>query len=302
VAHTLLALSVEAGLPLNDAALVANRAIPNARIQGDSMWLGGVLQAVALGRGRLREAVELWTPGNASPAAQVVGAFGTDEADRSYIVWLAINFPGLDSAGKATADSLERWLRSGRIPDPWEQARSDAWPDSLYVPCVIEAFRISTGDTVGVRDRITPLEPRLEQLSLMFFCLPAVEALLETRADPEGPSPALDRVETLVAGGSWSPALGTVGLVRLRRERGEYERALTLARKRWRGTGNSFTGITQYLKEEGDLSAILADTAGAVRAYEHYLILRDAPDDLARPQVDSVRASLRALQGGGRGS
>ena len=80
------------------------------------------------------------------------------------------------------------------------------------------------------------------------------------------------------------------------------EKVLALARKRKRGTGNSFTGITQFLKEEGDLCVILGDTAGAVRAYEHYLVLRDDPDDLARPQVDSVRASLRALRGGEGGS
>jgi hypothetical protein len=49
------------------------------------------------------------------------------------------------------------------------------------------------------------------------------------------------------------------------------------------------------LKEEGDLATIVGDTAGAIEAYNRYLAFRTDPDDLGKPQVDSVRAALDAL-------
>jgi hypothetical protein len=49
------------------------------------------------------------------------------------------------------------------------------------------------------------------------------------------------------------------------------------------------------LKEEGDLATIVGDTAGAIEAYSRYLAFRTDPDDLGKPQVDSVRAALDAL-------
>jgi hypothetical protein len=51
------------------------------------------------------------------------------------------------------------------------------------------------------------------------------------------------------------------------------------------------------LREEGRLAAAVGDTAGAIRAYDHYLALRATPSDYEpwRLQRDSVRAELAAL-------
>jgi hypothetical protein len=49
-------------------------------------------------------------------------------------------------------------------------------------------------------------------------------------------------------------------------------------------------------KEEGDLAALVGDTAGAIDAYTRYLNLRTDPDPELRPQVDSVRMALERLQ------
>ncbi len=43
------------------------------------------------------------------------------------------------------------------------------------------------------------------------------------------------------------------------------------------------------------LSGQVADTAGAIRAYRHYLALRENPDPPWRAAWDSVRAELAAL-------
>jgi len=64
---------------------------------------------------------------------------------------------------------------------------------------------------------------------------------------------------------------------------------------------NLFAYRAAYLKEEGDLAAIVGDTVGAIRAYNHYLTLRSDPDSgAAQQEVDQVRAALAQLAGEGR--
>jgi hypothetical protein len=53
-----------------------------------------------------------------------------------------------------------------------------------------------------------------------------------------------------------------------------------------------------YLYEEGRLAALTGNTAGAIRAYRHYLVLRDRPDPgPMREQMDRVKAHLAELVG-----
>ena len=47
----------------------------------------------------------------------------------------------------------------------------------------------------------------------------------------------------------------------------------------------------------GNMIVFVGDTAGAIRAYEHYLTLRTRPDPPLQPQLDSVRAEYEALTG-----
>ena len=51
------------------------------------------------------------------------------------------------------------------------------------------------------------------------------------------------------------------------------------------------------MREEGRLAEATGDTAGAMRAYRHYLALRADPEQALVPQRDSVRAALGALLG-----
>ena len=53
--------------------------------------------------------------------------------------------------------------------------------------------------------------------------------------------------------------------------------------------------LTTQLREEGRYAANSGDNAGAIRAYSHYLRLRDNPDPALMSQADSVRAELRKL-------
>jgi hypothetical protein len=56
--------------------------------------------------------------------------------------------------------------------------------------------------------------------------------------------------------------------------------------------------LAPVLREEGRLAAITGDTAGAVRAYRHYLALRADPEPELRLEAAWVRRELARLQPG----
>ena len=47
--------------------------------------------------------------------------------------------------------------------------------------------------------------------------------------------------------------------------------------------------------QEGWLAAAVGDTAGAIKAYEHYLALRSDPDPPWREEWEQVKAELAVL-------
>jgi hypothetical protein len=97
----------------------------------------------------------------------------------------------------------------------------------------------------------------------------------------------------------WEAWAGMLVVARLRRRNGELERALEAAQDGccW---GAMLSGMAQapILKEEGELAAILGDTARAIEAFTRYLNIRVDPDPgVVQAEVDSVRAALARLTG-----
>jgi hypothetical protein len=78
---------------------------------------------------------------------------------------------------------------------------------------------------------------------------------------------------------------------------GEPERAADAASRRSIETGGGAQFLAALLRVEGDALLLASDTAGAIRAYRHYLALRHDPDPGARVWSDSVRAALARLEG-----
>ena len=72
--------------------------------------------------------------------------------------------------------------------------------------------------------------------------------------------------------------------------------ALRALRRGSSGSGQFPYYLSTFLHEEGRLAALTGDTAGAVRAYQHYLWLRTDPEPELKPEVDSVRAVLARLE------
>ena len=87
---------------------------------------------------------------------------------------------------------------------------------------------------------------------------------------------------------------GNLVAARLHEEAGDTAAALAAVRRRVIGLA-SYPHYVRYRREEGRLAASLGDTAGAIRAYRHYLALRSAPEPRLRAQADTVRIELAAL-------
>ncbi|MDQ3518473.1 MAG: hypothetical protein M3466_08710, partial [Gemmatimonadota bacterium] len=55
--------------------------------------------------------------------------------------------------------------------------------------------------------------------------------------------------------------------------------------------------LSTYLREEGRLAAATGDREGAIRAYSHYLALRENAEPSLAHQVAQVRAEFQKLIG-----
>ncbi|MEO6055483.1 MAG: serine/threonine-protein kinase [Gemmatimonadales bacterium] len=86
-------------------------------------------------------------------------------------------------------------------------------------------------------------------------------------------------------------------VARLAEIQGDVPLALRAVRRRAGGYGIFPWYFSTFLREEGRLAALAGDTAGAIRAYQHYLALRPTPEPEVRPEVDRVREDLARLLG-----
>ncbi len=124
-----------------------------------------------------------------------------------------------------------------------------------------------------------------------------LDAQITAREDPAGAAAALERLDSMLAdpGPFYGAVAGNLVAARLHEQRGEPEAALRALRRRifdlfW------LPEYVRFHREEGRLAALTGDRAGAVAAYNRYLRLRFDPEPRLRPQRDSVRAELAALE------
>jgi hypothetical protein len=86
-------------------------------------------------------------------------------------------------------------------------------------------------------------------------------------------------------------------VARLAEMQGDLPLALRAVRRRVNGFGLFPWYLSTFLHEEGRLAALTGDTAGAIRAYQHYLALRPNPEPQVKPEVERVREELARLVG-----
>jgi len=283
--------AVTAGLPLGDARW-ANRTLRRegaTEVERNSAELGEF--AVAAAEGRLVSFGD-WSFDEAGLSNPWVGA---------NLVRQALIEPGYEPQVRQLIRQYD--------PTRWPPVRD----------CFVELYRVSTGDTSSTRQAIQRLRafaasnpPPIDAASwrpLEFRVCPLLlETLLEAPPFGSRGGKHLDELEALMrTGPRWftGAAVGPTSpvsyanwtIARLREREGNIPAALAAIRRREMSYYPEYLWILPaFLRQEGRLAALVGDTTGALRAYDHYLTLRTDPDPIFQPQRDSVIAERAALR------
>ena len=84
-------------------------------------------------------------------------------------------------------------------------------------------------------------------------------------------------------------------VARVAEAEGNLPLALAAVRRRDGNFGAYPLYLSTFLREEGRLTALTGDTAGAIRAYQHYLALRPDPEPEMRADAEEVREEIGRL-------
>jgi DNA-binding SARP family transcriptional activator/tetratricopeptide (TPR) repeat protein len=178
--------------------------------------------------------------------------------------------------------------------------------------CTLTQWRVDRGDLTGVEPTVRRLRaaraPGLigadsasfsQVQELCAALLEAARAASLKRPEAreligQADSLARTNIQEVCCGEAVNDA--NVLLARLWEKENEPRRALQAVKRRAGGFMIEPLYLSTFLREEGRLSALLGDTAGAIRAYRHYLALRYSPEPSLKPEVERVRQALAALE------
>lgn len=282
---TIWALSQQAGFDVADAMraqdALASRIDPGI----DPGDVRTSVYELALNRGRPEEAQRL----------AEVHSPGWSADDRLAVVVLSALYGDGDSTAAAAA---MRTLGS-HLELPFAAGTKLRHSQYEHI-CVVQQWRGAQGDFAGMAAAIAKLripDPSAPGWLILqnAACSAALEASLAvSRRRPEAWSllQRLDSMVQAIPGWKWSFPRHRV-VAQAWQTQGDWVRALAAIRRRPHG---AVRYLASDLREEGRLAVFAGDTAGAVRAYRHYLALRLDPEPILRPQVESVRAVLLRLE------
>jgi hypothetical protein len=274
-----------------EAAVVARRSQSSLRTATRLAYLHMI--ELALTRGRPARAARLvaerdaaTSAGTIDPLMDVVSAlFGDgDTTTAAGIVERAAS----DLAPKAGTSPSDPALYRTCAAGLWHAARKH------FAPAVAAASRL---------DRVVRPAGDRAPAGYTQLCAAVIEAeIAEEQGHPDAAA-RLDRLDSLArvdpAVTSWILAPANLVIARLRESRGQLDAALAASRRRAYiadlNEHRILVALPASLRLEGRLAALSGDTAGARRAYRHYLALRSDPEPALRPQADSVRRALAAL-------
>lgn len=274
------------GIGLRDADAVT--AVLFARGEGQ-VQVQRVAVRLALNRGRQQSAralelVEMQRlPNDPRPPSDLLG---------SILYWDA------DRGDAATAVRAVERLALGPL-----RQRQHGQGRQHIAACTLGLWRLSNNDVKGARVVLPILRSTLRAAQESGYvttqptCLPYVETAIDIKLNPARLSANLRKLDAVSLMGSldffWIPF--NIELARLYETSGDARKALEVIRRRPYHWAEGTEYLTTNLREEGRLAAKAGDREGAVRAYSHYLRLRDNPDAALLPQADSVRAALQRL-------
>jgi hypothetical protein len=179
--------------------------------------------------------------------------------------------------------------------------------------CALGQWQVAVGDLSRAETASRRLHaarlPALEGRDSASFaqstslCAALIDAAIASGRKPASVArTAIWRADSMARSSVFQTCCGEVGnanllLARLWERSGDLPNALRALRRRAGGYGIAPLYLSTFLREEGRLAALTGDTTGAIRAYQHYLMLRPDPEPSIRPAVERVRRALDALGG-----
>ncbi|MGQ0641224.1 MAG: BTAD domain-containing putative transcriptional regulator [Gemmatimonadaceae bacterium] len=286
--RTMVYLALNEGFPLDDPAALLSRRLSHpmrdaALRRRDFLWLF----ETAVARGQARYALDLADSASRDSVLRVPFA--------ERVIRQALHEPGTgyDSVAAAAARFV------GGLP--LERAGRSAY-------CLTQIWHAVSANQKGARAAAAELRAMADTSSVPALratrggiCPHFLEGLEKVGASSQVPVSLVRRIDSILARGLyWDRAAATTNVLlsRWQERRGDLLGALATIRRRSRGLLDyQMAGRAAMARSEGKLAALVGDTAGAIRAYAHYLTLRDKPDPgpMAK-EVAEVRTHLAQLQ------
>jgi serine/threonine-protein kinase len=278
------------GLGLDDAAAASAALFSQPRNEGDLFVASVLTRNLLLNRGRPR----------AAAAVRVDQATGLP-FDALFSVIEALYWDGDTAAASAAVRRRARFADAPLAP----AAAPD--PSQALDICTVSLWHLAQGQ-YGTLDeavkRLRRVKAPLDSYgtSPSPICAAILDAqLASVRRRPDAAA-TLDRLDSIMLTGPtqnpYQVLAGNLTVARLRLANGDRAGALAALRRRINFYVN-VAGLSTLLRMEGELAAAVGDTAGAIRAYRHYLALRTDPEPVLQPVVRQVRTALETLTGGG---
>jgi hypothetical protein len=215
-----------------------------------------------------------------------------------YLIRTAL-FWGGDTTGVGEAISLtEDSYRRSPAPDGDPFARTVVADGA----CFAGMGRVAAGQVAAARMASVRLHQLLDgglelpnrgNYALCAATLDALLAVAEGRPDARRRVEQADSMLRHAPPGRMAMSHTQLLLARAFDALGEPEAGLRTIRRR--GLNNPAYYLATILAEEGRLAARAGDREGAIRAYQHYLVLRTHPDAVLVLEVQRIRAELAGL-------
>jgi len=196
-----------------------------------------------------------------------------------------------------------------RVPlaDAALSGTAEARAEQLSDICVVEQWRLWHGQAASAPEAVRKLRnfsttnDASERVAAAHYCAALLEGMAAVVGDRPDARETVARLDSLwqtgVAGlPTWLNKLSPLVISRLYEAIGDVPGALAAIRRREFYLRHA-QYFASYVREEGRLAALVGDREGAIRAYQHYLALRDDPEPSVQPEVDAVRAELATLVG-----